>query len=65
MSLQGVEAAIEWGLIGQVGPTDLKKRNVHRIVFQGGPVEVKLELTNRGTGQWPPGNGIEQVDGPP
>ncbi len=28
-----------------------------------GPVEVKVEVTTRGTGHWSPGNGIEQVDG--
>ncbi len=28
-----------------------------------GPVEVKVEITTRGTGHWIPGNGIEQLDG--
>lgn len=28
-----------------------------------GPVEVKVEVTTRGTGHWVLGNGIEQVDG--
>lgn len=28
-----------------------------------GPVEVKVEITTRGTGRWTAGNGIEQLDG--
>ena len=28
-----------------------------------GPVEIKVEVTTRGTGHWPLGDGIEQLDG--
>ena len=28
-----------------------------------GPVELKVEITTRGTGKWTSGNGVEQIDG--
>lgn len=28
-----------------------------------GPVEIKVEMTTRGTGHWVAGNGVEQIDG--
>jgi len=33
-----------------------------KLLKTAGPVEVKLELTTRGTGHWTTGNGVEQID---
>jgi D-amino peptidase len=50
-------------LIRQKAQRAIQRLGEMKLVQVPGPVEVKVEVTTRGTGRWPLGNGIEQLDG--